>query len=119
MGIGINVNMRPEAYPEIAALATSLSREIGQDIERAPLLATLLEEAEGLYHILLDGGLGPIRQEWRSRLAMLGQRVRVEEGWVSGLALDVDEDGALLLRTDDGEVRRIMVGDAIVESGND
>jgi BirA family transcriptional regulator, biotin operon repressor / biotin---[acetyl-CoA-carboxylase] ligase len=78
------------------------------------MLATLLAELEADYGRFLTEGLEPIRQEWRERLVTLGRRVTVEDGAAQGMAEDVDETGALLLRLDNGVRRRITVGDAIV-----
>jgi biotin-(acetyl-CoA carboxylase) ligase len=60
----------------------------------------------------LKAGENP-RQEWASRLATLGQRVRVTTSrWVlNGMAEAVDEDGALLLRMADGSMRHLLTGD--------
>jgi BirA family biotin operon repressor/biotin-[acetyl-CoA-carboxylase] ligase len=71
----------------------------------------LLQGAETRYE-RLERGENP-RQEWSSRLAWLGERVQVatSEGLLTGTAEAVDADGALLLRTDDGSVRRLLAGD--------
>jgi BirA family biotin operon repressor/biotin-[acetyl-CoA-carboxylase] ligase len=75
------------------------------------LLAALLEHIEARYERFRSGE-SP-RDEWAERLATLGQRVKVVTGddVLTGVADSVDENGALLLRTDDGERRRLLVGD--------
>ncbi len=113
LGIGLNVNLDPAAYPEIAATATSLSHALGRPLPRLPLLAALLEELEADYGRFLAEGLAPLRAEWRDKLVTLGQQVSFEGGLYEGRAEDVDEDGALLLRRAGGELVRITVGDAV------
>ena len=51
--------------------------------------------------------------EWKQQTATIGRRVRVEthHDTVEGMAEDVDSDGALLVRTDSGELKRIIYGD--------
>jgi BirA family transcriptional regulator, biotin operon repressor / biotin---[acetyl-CoA-carboxylase] ligase len=49
---------------------------------------------------------------WKSRLTTLGQRVKVND--LTGLAVDVTQDGYLLLKTDDGTIHRIIVGDVLL-----
>ncbi|MCL5734691.1 MAG: biotin--[acetyl-CoA-carboxylase] ligase [Actinobacteria bacterium] len=115
LGIGLNVNLDPALYPEIAATATSVSHELGRSLPRLLLLATLLDELEADYFRFLRDGLAAIRSEWRRRLATLGQWVSVEDGAHYGLAEDVDETGALLLRQSDGTLVRVTVGDAALE----
>jgi len=111
IGIGINVNMKMADYPDVSPIATSLSDELGSKVSCLELLWRLLAELDRLYGLLPDGE--PIFNEWRQRLAMLGNRVQVISGNVSleGLAEAVDRDGSLLLRLDDGSVQRVLAGD--------
>ena len=114
-GIGLNVNLDVEAYPDIAAVATSVAREVGQHVPREPLLAALLGAFERRYataetdHLLSD---------WRSRLDTLGRTVTVQfQGRSeSGVAEDVDQDGALLLRRDDGSLVALPAGEVTLRS---
>ncbi|MBC7235473.1 MAG: biotin--[acetyl-CoA-carboxylase] ligase [Chloroflexi bacterium] len=111
VGMGINVNLDVSTLPELMAPATSLSAELGQSTSRLSLLLALLERIEYHYE-WLRRGRSP-HEAWRQRLATLGRRVQVTtpgEVW-EGVAEDVDADGALLLRTDAGELRRILAGD--------
>ncbi len=111
VGIGLNVNFDVEAQPEIADIATSVRRELGHDASREELLAALLNAFEARYAQALEGD-APFR-DWRSRLETLGRRVhatlgdRVEEG----VAEDVDAEGNLLIRRDDGSLVTVEAGD--------
>ena len=111
VGIGINVNMDPLVYPEIADIATSLSAEKGQPVSRVELVQKLMVEVEKLYLDLKAGQ--SLHQRWRERLVILGQMVQItEEGKVEqGVAEDVNLDGSLLLRHSDGSLTRIVAGD--------
>jgi len=111
IGIGINVNFDPKAYPEIADIATSLSEELGREVSQMKVLVHLLAEIEQLYLALRKGE--PVCQEWRSKLETLGKVVHVKTGTEveKGLAESVDEDGALLLRRSDGNLIRILAGE--------
>jgi BirA family biotin operon repressor/biotin-[acetyl-CoA-carboxylase] ligase len=62
----------------------------------------------------LGQGFGPVRKAWLERAYGLGQActARLSEGpGLVGVAEGLDDDGALLLRLDSGEVRRITAGD--------
>ena len=111
VGIGINVNVPPEVLPTLAADATSILAEVGRQVDRAVLLAALLAGVERRYDALRAGG-SP-QQEWVTRLARLGQPVEATTptGTLAGVAEAVDEDGALLLRTPDGVLHRLLSGD--------
>jgi BirA family biotin operon repressor/biotin-[acetyl-CoA-carboxylase] ligase len=101
VGIGLNVNLEVARYPEIAALATSIARETGRPVSREEALAALLNAFERSYEC---PDADAVRAAWRARLETLGQEVDVSFGGRTehGLAEDVDEDGALILRRADG-----------------
>ncbi|MDY7080461.1 MAG: biotin--[acetyl-CoA-carboxylase] ligase [Chloroflexota bacterium] len=111
VGIGINVNVGPKVLPTLAPDATSILAETGREVDRAALLAILLMEVESRY-TRLQAGKSP-HVEWAARLATLNQPVEAttSEGTLTGVAESVDEDGALLLRTPDGKLHRLIAGD--------
>jgi len=111
VGIGINVNVPPETLPDLAPNATSILAEIGRETDRGALLAAFLNRVESRYRLVRDGE-SP-QPEWASRLTTIGQPVTVDTGEavLVGLAEAVDEEGALLLRTPDGRIHRLLVGD--------
>ena len=111
VGIGINVNVAAGDLPAVDPNATSILAETGETVDRTELLLALLSGAETRYGALREG-LSP-HQEWSERLATLGQRVTAQtsDGALNGVAEGVDPNGALLLRTEDGSVRRLIAGD--------
>ena len=111
VGIGVNVNVDMDAYPEMAPLATSVMTELGREVSREALAAGILNEFEALYLAAQAGE--PIDREWRARLSMLGKQVQVRFGdqVEEGLAEDVDGDGNLILRRADGSRATIAAGD--------
>lgn len=116
IGIGLNINLDPSFFPQISPFATSLSKELGQEISYLSVVKSLLEELERLYLRLKRGE--DIYAEWRGRLEILGKRVKVigegleEEGVVE----EIEKDGTLLLRRDDGSILQIPVGDISLTS---
>jgi BirA family biotin operon repressor/biotin-[acetyl-CoA-carboxylase] ligase len=115
VGIGINVNVEPDVLPTLAPDATSVLAEVGRRVDRGALLVALLAGVEQRYEAL-RAGVSP-RREWAARLATLGQPVEVttSEGVMTGVAESVDADGALLLRTADGALRRLLAGDVTLD----
>jgi BirA family biotin operon repressor/biotin-[acetyl-CoA-carboxylase] ligase len=55
-------------------------------------------------------------EEWKKRSATLNKRVKITEstGIVEGEAIDLDEDGALLIRQDNGLIIKKTAGDVIL-----
>ena len=113
VGVGINVNLDPSKVSGIPDTATSLLRETGQHLSRQLLLREILLQIDSL----LDSGsaeLEPlVRSRWASRLWQRGQRIVMADGSrvLEGIFEDVAEDGALLLRLDDGTLETLRVGD--------
>jgi BirA family biotin operon repressor/biotin-[acetyl-CoA-carboxylase] ligase len=112
VGLGLNVN-NPEFPPELAATATSLTLTVGGAFSRVHLLQAWLEEFEELYGRFLNQGFPEILEEWKGSAVTLGRPVTVRQGprEISGQALDVAPDGALLLRTASGETVRVTSGE--------
>jgi len=111
VGIGLNVNFAAGALPA-QFVATSLSQVLGKAVERAALLRHILECTEEHYDAAL-AGVSP-QPEWAAALETLGRAVQVQgHGRVlSGLAVEVSEDGALLVQPPDGPVEVVREGDA-------
>lgn len=113
VGFGINANLEPADLGDLAATATSLSIELGRAVDRARLLVNVLGQLEGLYLRLLNGEYMSVYEEWSNALETVGRSVSFTENgreWV-GTATRVEADGALVVRLDNGEERRIFAGD--------
>jgi BirA family biotin operon repressor/biotin-[acetyl-CoA-carboxylase] ligase len=115
-GIGLNVNFDPRAHEEIRDLSTSVAVEAGRVVEREPLLASLLLHFEQLYRRASDGT--SLRDTWRERLATIGQPVKatMPGAIVEGIAEDVDDGGALIVRTSSGERVTVEAGDVTLRA---
>jgi BirA family biotin operon repressor/biotin-[acetyl-CoA-carboxylase] ligase len=76
----------------------------------------LFVHLEDLYGKYIREGFGPIRDRWLSYADIMGKPIKIVFGndIQKGVTVDIDEDGALLLRDDTGAVRRIIAGDASV-----
>jgi BirA family transcriptional regulator, biotin operon repressor / biotin---[acetyl-CoA-carboxylase] ligase len=112
VGLGLNVN-NPGFPPDLADTATSLTLTAGRAFSRVHLLRAWLEEFEALYERFLNQGFSEILEEWKGYTVTLGKAVTVRQGprEISGQALDVAPDGALLLKTASGEMVRVTSGE--------
>lgn len=102
VGIGLNVGQRPQDFPApVRSTATSVAELAGAPVKRTALLAGLLDEFAREYEMLLADGGRRVLAEIRRHSAVIGRRVVVHEAngsvW-SGTAVDVQDDGALLVR---------------------
>jgi len=111
LGIGLNVNASFEDAPAtVRALAISLRQATGQWFDLHQVRDLLLDAFAQRYAQLPDSPL----PAYVARLETLGQQVRLRtaEETVTGTAIGVDEDGALVISTSSGE-RRIAFGDLL------
>lgn len=115
VGIGINANFDVEkVFPEsLRKAATSLKNELGKRVCLEDLLRALLEGLETSYKRIKREGFNSILEEWKSYSSFLGCQVEVISPTekLRGLALDVDNEGALVLGLEDGTTKRVLAGD--------
>lgn len=118
IGTGINVNIQAEEFPEdLRDKATSLAVMKGENLSRVVFFQAVLEALDALCLLLDEEGFSPIVERWREYAVTLGQDVHVigvagQESF-DGRAVDIDEEGALLVETDGG-VRRVLAGDVSI-----
>jgi BirA family transcriptional regulator, biotin operon repressor / biotin---[acetyl-CoA-carboxylase] ligase len=114
--VGIGVNLKSSNFPpEIAATATSVEAETN----KIPNVETLLQKLTFFlseYCDVLYSAIGPekIRAEWLKRSSYaFGKPVRVvlENETIHGITRGIEENGALRVRQDSGEMRIIHAGD--------
>jgi BirA family biotin operon repressor/biotin-[acetyl-CoA-carboxylase] ligase len=115
LGIGVNLNMTREQFPDdLRHPASSLFLESGTKVDRIAFTQNLLEALDELYDRYLAGGYPEIRDEWLSFCGVIGKHVAVSDTATperAGVATGIDESGALLLELSDGTVERIYAGD--------
>ena len=116
LGIGLNVNMAREEWPEdLIGTATSLSAEAGKPFDRIAVLSVVLRGVDRWYARFLSEGPEPVLRAWRGLCDTLGRDVRVEmkDGIIEGRAEAVDGSGALLVRGRDGKIVVVVSGEVI------
>ena len=114
LGVGINVNVSQTEFPaKIRETATSLSAQAHHPVSRIDLICRYLEEMETLYLSLRENGFAPILEEIKKSCDSLGRLVEIHTTAqnVSGQAVDIDADGALVLRREHGKTEKIYCGD--------
>jgi BirA family biotin operon repressor/biotin-[acetyl-CoA-carboxylase] ligase len=119
VGIGINVNMRMDDFPEaLRDAATSLYQETGRVWARTDVAVHLLDGLHGEIVSLRKHGRRALLDRWRGLSSTLGKKVSVETptGTIAGTALDIDDRGFLLVRTTGG-VETVSSGDVTLLRG--
>jgi BirA family biotin operon repressor/biotin-[acetyl-CoA-carboxylase] ligase len=110
IGLGLNVNFRPAGTP-VADVATSIAQELNKEVSRERVFANTMNHMEELYRRCASGH--HVYDLWRARLDTLGREITVNfrgEAF-AGVAEDVDPEGNLILRRDDGELMTFEAGE--------
>ena len=114
LSIGIDVNVPISNFsPELQDRITSISIELGHEVDRAALLARILKEFESRFLLVESGEYDTIIQEWKSISCTLENRVQIRtlKNSFEGDAVDIDEFGALIIRKENGRLERVIAGD--------
>lgn len=107
VGIGININNDPtDSEPK----AVSLKQLSGSEISRKRLLSDFLDNFENCIN---SKALDNIIQEWKKYTVTLNRYVKIvtHHEVLEGIAVDLDENGALTLELADGSTKKVLYGD--------
>ena len=114
LGIGIDVNQTASEFPaDLRGIATSLKLAMGKNVSRPDLAEAVLLNLNEEYARILASNFAAVAEEWASHCSTLGKQVTIDMGTrrVRGRAEALDENGALLLRTEHGRIERIIGGE--------
>ena len=118
VGIGVNILQEMDDFPEdIKALATSLKIEAKDaDVHipsRCSLVKKILFEMEKIYSKIEKGLSEEVISEWRQFSVTLGKRIRfaIKDQQYEGTAVDIENDGKLVVKCDDNITRKVLSGE--------
>lgn len=112
LGVGLNVNLRPQEHPRISESATSLAAEAGREFAADAVERAFIAALQERYAQCVDDPRGLVA-DWSARLSTLGREVsvRLREGALRGVAESVDASGRLILRLASGERKTLADGE--------
>ena len=126
MGVGINVNSSPLDYAQLGRAVTTLKDMCGQKLNREKLLQMLIASLERAIGQFRAFGIRPWVAAWRKMDQFIGARGTIVvnnnctdqnrdsgEGALqkSGSILDMQDDGSLLFKCDDGTEETVYSAD--------
>lgn len=113
IGIGININQK--GFPKHLSHATSLFQVIKKEIDIEEILGHLLDSFEEWYGLFQKKGFAFIKEAWEEQGLMKGREVELKDGRkkIKGIALGLDTTGALIIKTQEGDMLPIYSGDLI------
>lgn len=116
VGIGINVNM--DEFPdEISNVATSIKNVLGREVSRKDIVINIVREFEKLYYDFVNtGSLKKTVDICKNKSVTLGKIVRIinKRETIIAEAIDITEDGELVIKKEDGEIINVISGEVSV-----
>lgn len=110
VGIGINYHVPEDGFPEeIRGIAGSVCTDENM-IPRNSLVAAVLNELFAIYEKLSEREYMEDYRRWSN---VIGKDVRFTsgDGWMDAKALDIDDNGGLLVQLDNGEKKTLRTGE--------
>lgn len=114
VGIGINVNTPADMFPaDIADIASSIFIETREKFSRHEIIKSVIEYFDRYYGIFMQGGFDRILGVWKDYSRIIGRKINVRQSGtaVTGTVIDVDMNGALLVRDNNGVIETIYSGE--------
>jgi BirA family transcriptional regulator, biotin operon repressor / biotin---[acetyl-CoA-carboxylase] ligase len=115
-GFGVNVNQT--TFPaEIASRTISLRQACGHSLDRHEVAVAILKALDAFY-AKLEANFALILDEARRRSALIGREIELEYAGeqTSGVVVDLDTDGGLILRDRTAKLRHLHTGEVTLKS---
>ena len=114
LSFGINVNITGEQFPvSLRDKVVSLHELLGREISRVNFLKELLRNLEEVYLKFKEGNTTFLLKEYKKNSIVLGKKIKVifpDKQVVTGKAVDIDKEGALILKSG-GKKERVVAGE--------
>lgn len=114
--VGIGINLKSSNFPpELRDSATSIEEETGENVKIEDLLENLTKQLADYYQVFEgERGAELIRREWAERSTYSsGKSVRatLENEIILGTTRGIEENGALRIEIEKGEIKIVQAGD--------
>lgn len=115
LGFGLNVNMQKETIDNIDQKATSLSILKNENFDVDIIVEEIAERFFEKYEQFVQQGFSYIKNEYLQRCDFLGSNITVKEvnKKTNYKAIDIDEEGLLIVEDEFGSNSKIITGDIL------
>lgn len=114
VGMGINCHqMGNDFKAELSTIATSIQAETGKTVNRAQLVAQIMNEFEWIYQAYLEKGFIAIKPLWEARAVSVNTYLyaRTPNTVIYGYSLGITDDGLLRVKDEQGKEHLIYSAD--------
>lgn len=117
-GLGINLNSPAHSWPDaLQNRATSLSEQTRAPLDINKFTAALIGRVLDAYEQFVSGAyLKNFAERWHPLDVLKGQPIQLQHGQetISGTAAGIDDEGSLIIRTDQGRTERFRAGEVTI-----
>lgn len=113
-GIGVNIKLSTGNVPkDLRSIVTSLYDITKIDYDKYALASLICSEFEHVFEMSNEDAIA----EYKRRSVVIGREIRIirEEGDIRAAALDICDDGALLVRTEEGYTQKLCGGEISIK----
>ena len=113
-GIGVNINLASAEIPkELRSIVTSLHDITRTSYDKLELCSLICEEFEKIFEVSDTDAMN----EYKKRSVVIGREIRIlrEDGDLRAAALDILDDGSLLVRTEEGYTQKLCGGEISIK----
>ncbi len=114
VGTGLNISQTVENFPpDLRDKATSLYIESGISHNRTSLLLEIHKSLVDAYELFFREGFAPFYENWKKLSSTMGQEITIKwaGGTLSGKAVDLNDNGALIVIDSRGDRHQIHFGE--------
>lgn len=119
IGIGLNIALDERQVPEeLVNRIDWLERISGQSIDPNLLLVCLAKHLENMYELITSNQIPNLLANWKKYSITLGRQIKATTGnsTVEGLAIDIAEDGGLIVQTKDNNCITLHAGEISIRT---
>lgn len=121
VGVGIDTNFKLEDLndSDLQNIVTTLSEEMGCEIDENQVIATFLNQFEEVYDKFKSGEVEDILNDWRLFSGTIGEYVEIRHplGNINyGYAVGINKEGCLIIEEADGTLEKIISGECRTKS---
>ncbi len=118
LGVGINFDVKIKEVEKSLKNTPNFYgveslKKFKKDVKQIQFVQVFLSELEKIFEVLDSNQIKKIIKEWTARSSTIGKNVKLvtKEGKISGKAIKIDDDGALVIS--DKKNTRVLAGDII------
>lgn len=123
LGIGMNVNVDKEEFPlELQSIAASIKEFAAETASRKEIVVKILSTFEELYEdFVKNKNIARSIDVCRKYSVTLGRQVRIIQrgSAILGEAMDINDEGELIITNDKGEIQKVVSGEVSVRGITD